>query len=828
MASSKVAPPLPGLSSSRPGTSSGFAARRNSLGQRRRVSLSVLPSPGECTTLPALSSVQSLLLEDAPTLQEYESQIQQISSQLESSSLSPTTKAAGGSQGLAWRVLVLGRTFRDHAEDYVIDCVAEVLLLDREEAVARVAKAKDKLMHVLDECASRKTAFERMEALRSRGLTVEVTSEQSLPGREKRKGAAGLRRHSFSSSTGFATTMAFTAADVQPPPGPSPGASLQQQRRRVSKEKWNSVDTNGSSGMAPADISPRKSLLCQAMAFEVRQAPADAVEALFQTEEQKKKERAEEEEKRAKQVQLCTSPEEKPLSSDEDDDGDELPEEVVEKILEHRRMTQIPRLKQLISKHRDELFPKKRQEKQVNDPTSPETSTLSPRKQSIAKWDNVLDMLEVNSTETSSVSPQRKEACDMMRFLCFGINWVLGMTHEGERLTSSQIEAFYVESIGTKEEVNMVLSVFHMLDCDRSGRVDQAEMQSACLPLMKQRFFELRRHIEQGKLAQLEALMKSDKAPSGRRPSTKGMPDASSGRRQSISGPCTSGGSGGENTAPREGRPEAPRRNVQIDAQDNPASPKTPRMPKPMGRQISGGSQAGKEAPDAGQGDPGSPKPRMTRRGSESMKPDMVAPQPVHSGGQSLPSWAQPLQNEDGLKPEKSAMRALEKLTGYLLGKKSSFTLEDMLRTIWMKAKRFEVNKMKDWCKQFIDEARNARVQTPPVLQQGELDGLKSVFKHYDAEGNGELSFEQLVTLGLIFEDQIDKCREEWDSDHNGVLDMQEFCQMMCPAGYRATRDSQIGTLKDGTRVKFDVVANLWRLENPDTSRLSMNGLKSE
>jgi len=173
-------------------------------------------------------------------------------------------------------------------------------------------------------------------------------------------------------------------------------------------------------------------------------------------------------------------------------------------------------------------------------------------------------------------------------------------------------------------------------------------------------------------------------------------------------------------------------------------------------------------------------------------------------------------------------MRALEKLTGYLLGKKSSFTLEDMMRTIWMKAKRFEVNKMKDWCKQFIDEARNARVQTPPVLQQGELDGLKSVFKHYDAEGNGELSFEQLVTLGLIFEDQIDKCREEWDSDHNGVLDMQEFCQMMCPAGYRATRDSQIGTLKDGTRVKFDVVANLWRLENPDTGRLSMNGLKSE
>jgi len=130
---------------------------------------------------------------------------------------------------------------------------------------------------------------------------------------------------------------------------------------------------------------------------------------------------------------------------------------------------------------------------------------------------------------------------------------------------------------------------------------------------------------------------------------------------------------------------------------------------------------------------------------------------------------------------------------------------------IWMKAGRDEIQTMKGWVKQFITEARNARMQTPPVLRRAELDELKCVFEHYDSEGVGELSFDRLVTLGLIDEDQKDKCQQDWDADGNGILDLSEFCEMMCPSGHRATKESVVGSLRDGTRVRFDPVANYWR-----------------
>mmetsp|Transcript_91421 Transcript_91421/g.175305 ORF Transcript_91421/g.175305 Transcript_91421/m.175305 type:complete len:863 (+) Transcript_91421:16-2604(+) len=157
--------------------------------------------------------------------------------------------------------------------------------------------------------------------------------------------------------------------------------------------------------------------------------------------------------------------------------------------------------------------------------------------------------------------------------------------------------------------------------------------------------------------------------------------------------------------------------------------------------------------------------------------------------------------------------RVCDRCGGLLLGKKSSFAMQDMMRLMWPCAKADSIKVMTGWCHDFVQESKKHRVETPPVLDQEQFEDLCSIFKHYDAKGSGEIHFDHLVTVGLIYEDQIDKWREDWDADGNGLLDMTEFCDMMCPAGFRATKDSLVGSQKDGRRVRFDHWIDGWREE---------------
>jgi len=153
------------------------------------------------------------------------------------------------------------------------------------------------------------------------------------------------------------------------------------------------------------------------------------------------------------------------------------------------------------------------------------------------------------------------------------------------------------------------------------------------------------------------------------------------------------------------------------------------------------------------------------------------------------------------------------RMYGMLFGKKSSIVLQDLMRLVWPCAKLNALQEMTSWCQGMVDSARNTRVSTPPVLDQDEFDGLCSVFRHYDEDGVGEIPFDRLVAVGLIYADEVVRWREEWDADGNGMLDMLEFCDMMCPAGYRATRRSLVGSTKDGRRVRFDRWIDGWRAE---------------
>lgn len=157
--------------------------------------------------------------------------------------------------------------------------------------------------------------------------------------------------------------------------------------------------------------------------------------------------------------------------------------------------------------------------------------------------------------------------------------------------------------------------------------------------------------------------------------------------------------------------------------------------------------------------------------------------------------------------------RLCEKVEVQLLGKKSSFIIEDMMRCIWPHAQQTDLKTMKTWCQEHVGEAARSRVLSPPALTKQDFEDLCIVFRHYDDGESGEILFDALVEKGLIYADQIETCKKDWDRNGNGLLDMLEFCQMMCPVGYRASQESTIGTQKDGKRVVFDKQIDGWRLD---------------
>jgi hypothetical protein len=171
----------------------------------------------------------------------------------------------------------------------------------------------------------------------------------------------------------------------------------------------------------------------------------------------------------------------------------------------------------------------------------------------------------------------------------------------------------------------------------------------------------------------------------------------------------------------------------------------------------------------------------------------------------NLPPWAKNTEAEEAYNNSyKLVCRLCEKVSRHLFGKKSSFSLEDLMRLIWMRAHSSDVQTMKLIVNDIAVETNRTRLPAPPVLDASEYRDLCAVFQHFDTENCGRLSFNELVHLGLIYSDQVEQTRKEWDRDGNGTIDMAEFCEMMCPLGYRATQHSTIGTTEDGRRVFFD------------------------
>lgn len=169
----------------------------------------------------------------------------------------------------------------------------------------------------------------------------------------------------------------------------------------------------------------------------------------------------------------------------------------------------------------------------------------------------------------------------------------------------------------------------------------------------------------------------------------------------------------------------------------------------------------------------------------------------------------------------KMVTRMCDAVIAALLSRRTTFCIEDMMRVIWPAASLPDLKNMKTMCEEMAVQNSKWRVPSPRVLPPEELKELSAVFHHFDKEGSGEVSLDELVHNGLLDKDLAWKYFHEVDVNQDGKLDVMEFQELMCPTGARASATSEKATDEKGNRLIYDSRLGGWRREDKALGLLS-------
>eukprot|EP00928_Gymnodinium_smaydae_P005867 TRINITY_DN1202_c1_g2_i1.p1 TRINITY_DN1202_c1_g2~~TRINITY_DN1202_c1_g2_i1.p1 ORF type:complete len:650 (+),score=160.28 TRINITY_DN1202_c1_g2_i1:156-2105(+) len=156
------------------------------------------------------------------------------------------------------------------------------------------------------------------------------------------------------------------------------------------------------------------------------------------------------------------------------------------------------------------------------------------------------------------------------------------------------------------------------------------------------------------------------------------------------------------------------------------------------------------------------------------------------------------------------------KAQGLLLNNKGFFTIEDLLRLVWPCSGINELKVMKGWCRELCRADAIQKVPAPAILATEEREALTSLFEYFDLDSSGSISLDELKNAGLLSEDQYEEYLRDWDQNGDNQFSLAEFCEMMCPAGFRAFETSKVGSLSNGRKVLFDEEIKSWRVETSE------------
>ncbi|CAJ1403378.1 unnamed protein product [Effrenium voratum] len=178
--------------------------------------------------------------------------------------------------------------------------------------------------------------------------------------------------------------------------------------------------------------------------------------------------------------------------------------------------------------------------------------------------------------------------------------------------------------------------------------------------------------------------------------------------------------------------------------------------------------------------------------------------------GCRMPAWIENTSVEERVR---FVHKLCERLTAVLsTARKSSFCLEDLMRLIWSCSSEEDLRQMRSWCEEINHTRDKWRVSPPPVLPEEEKAALQAVFNFFDKDSGGTVTANELIMSGLIDKDYAKSFIRQVDTDGSGEIDIVEFCELMCPHGFRATEKSVVGSTCLGQAARYNVDTKTWRL----------------
>lgn len=181
------------------------------------------------------------------------------------------------------------------------------------------------------------------------------------------------------------------------------------------------------------------------------------------------------------------------------------------------------------------------------------------------------------------------------------------------------------------------------------------------------------------------------------------------------------------------------------------------------------------------------------------------------SGVSRLPAW---IANTPQEERPRFVQRFCDRLASVLTNaRKQSFCIEDIMRLIWSCSSEEDLRQMRSWCDEINRTRDKWRVSPPPVLPSEEKAALQAVFNYFDKDRGGSVSANELILFGLIDKDYAKEFINVADTDGNGEIDMAEFCELMCPHGFRASETSVTGSTVLGQPARLDDTTKTWRLK---------------
>jgi len=132
---------------------------------------------------------------------------------------------------------------------------------------------------------------------------------------------------------------------------------------------------------------------------------------------------------------------------------------------------------------------------------------------------------------------------------------------------------------------------------------------------------------------------------------------------------------------------------------------------------------------------------------------------------------------------------------------KATCNRDDFMKLIWLGAKPKDLEVMN----QMFDLHRTmgARVKTPPLLPDKKRRQLLGNFNYLDRRHQGLITYQDMVEAGFIDFEMMEELRLKHDQTGQGIIDEEDFLEMLCPCGCRAHENIKEMISRDDMQIRL-------------------------